>query len=186
MVQLPDCSKLLVKPNSTLTFSEPQPGVVQVHVTRGGFRLQRPPGGVHGLQLKLGNQIAKPVGTEFEVDVSDAGETITVIDGAVAVGPEGGEEVRVEAGQRAQWPSGQIIPYDAASDPNKDAGLVAGLPLSQVLTDDGTPEPYGSQTAEFADGKVPADWVWQDPGGDIQLETPQAGTLRLTVPDGTQ
>ena len=183
VVQLPDCSRLLVKPNSTLTFSSPEPGVIQVHVTRGGFRLQRPPRGVHGLKVKLGDRVATPVGTEFEVLVTDEGETINVIDGAVSVSPQtGGEATLIQAGQRGQWPGGVVTPYDASAEP-PGAGLVAGLPLSQILTDDDEPEPYGARVVQFADGQIPSDWAWQDPGNDVQVETPEPGALRLTVPD---
>ncbi len=186
VVQLPDCSKLLVRPNSTLTLTSPKDGVVQVQVTRGGFRLQRPSGGVHGLQVKLGNATARPVGTEFEVQWTGESGEITVLDGAVSLTPDdGGAETRIAAGQRCAWPSGEISSYDvAAEDPTGTAGLVGGLPLGEVLTDDSVPEPFGPKTAEFADNHVPSDWVWQDPGGDTKLETPAPGTLQLTVPNG--
>ena len=108
VVQLPDCSKLLVKPNSVITFTSPGPGLVQVEVVRGGFRMQRPPGGPHGLWVKMGSARAVPVGTELEVLSNGETGTITVIDGTVNVTPEeGAAEIPVTAGQLAEWPGWQ-------------------------------------------------------------------------------
>ena len=183
VVVLADGSQLLLKPDTVLTLLQPQPGIVRVHVQKGGFRLVRAPGGTHGLEVQLGNAVARPVGTELLAGWADEAGSLAVVDGAVTLTDAAGTETQVSAGQQVDLPSGALTPYDLSQD---DGGPVDGLRLRDLLLDDTTPQPCGEVTAAFGDDRIPADWVWQDPGQDAHFETPAAGTLRVTVPDGNE
>jgi hypothetical protein len=178
---LADGSQLVLKPDTVLTLLQPQPGVVRVHVQKGGFRLVRPPGGTHGLEVQLGNAVARPVGTELLANWEDESGSLAVIDGTVLLTGAAGAETEVIAGQQIALPGRAVTPYDLSQD---DGGPVGGLPLRNLPLDDTTSQPYGEVSADFSGNRIPSDWVWQDPGGDAQLETPEPGTLRVTVPDG--
>ena len=120
-----------------------------------------------------------PKGTEYIAENTEAGGRISVISGSVIVVGEDGAEIEIQAGEQLTWPGDVLSAYDVSQD---QVAMEDGLLLSEHLLGDALPVPYGTYTADFTGGQIPDGWMWQDPGNDATVETPEDGTLRLTVP----
>ncbi len=132
------------------------------------------------LIIRAGDRTLRPRGTVFEVEHSESGGRLVVVDGAVEVESPQGETIVVEAGRQYVWPDGSLTDADLAALPPATLG---DLPIDQWPLDDYAPAPYGETVAAFDEG-LPPDWLWQDPGQDATVVFPVADTLDITVPDG--
>lgn len=125
------------------------------------------------------------LGTEFVAEKSEALSRVKAVEGTVRIVTGAGETVELEAGKQIEWLAGgepAVTDWDVTTD---DGGPVDGMPLREMVADE-TAQPFGEVRAEFDGGRIPEGWVWQDPGGDTTVETPEAGVLKLTVPDGNE
>ncbi|NQT85729.1 hypothetical protein HQ560_03135, partial [bacterium] len=122
-----------------------------------------------------------PRGTDYEVEHLGERCRIRVFEGAVSVADGKGQTVEVKAGQVIELPGGQPTAFDAKADKGMQ---VYGLPIDDVPLDDDVAEPAGTTPCAFADGKLTGGWQWQDPDADATVESPEPGTLKVTVPDG--
>jgi len=152
-----------------------------LELNKGKLRIKGTGGATSQVQVKVKGKIVKPKGTEFTAEQTDAGGRVAVIEGTVIVADEAGNEIQVAAGQQIQWPGDKITEYDIKKD---DGSPVAGIPLRDVILDDATAEPYGESRANFSNNQAGGGWIWEDPGKDVVLQTPEPGTLKVTVPDG--
>ncbi len=188
ILAMPDGSRLLVNPYSALNFTHSSSGKVLVNVQQGGARIISPAGGSSGVEVQLGDRKIRPKGTEYTVQWDGKAGSIAVFEGSVTVTNETNAnetwpEVSLDAGQKLETSTGMISSYNLSTD---DGGLFAGIPLHDLILDDSDPEPYGEYKAAFSNGKSPEGWIWQDPGNDAKIETPENGTLRVIVPDGNE
>lgn len=106
---------------------------------------------------------------------------IGCISGEVLVRTPAGEIVKLASGKKLSVPSAQIEEFDSSKDALKP---FEDLPLRDIITGAGRPAPYTDGQVLFENGALPEGWVWQDPNKDALLEFPEAGTVRITVPDG--
>ncbi len=203
ILAMSDGSELLVDPYSVLTFTSPSPSRVLVNVQQGGARILSAPGGSSNVEVLLGDRLIRPKGTEYTVQWDGKAGSVAVVEGSLIIYNETrsnetlsnetlfnktllnetGPGITLEAGQQLELPAAKISPYNISTD---DGGLFVGLPLRELILDDSEPEPYGEYEAAFADGTIPEGWIWQDPGKDAEIETPENGTLKVTVPDGNE
>jgi hypothetical protein len=181
IIRMPNGSELQVRPHSILSFTTTDKGTTRVEVKQGGFRISQPPGMKHDQEMKLGSKIIDPNRTEYFGQWDGSKGSLAVVEGNISVSDQNGTETALEAGQQMELPGGNISPYNLSTD---DGGLAFGLPMRDLPVDDSLPEPSGYYEAAFSNGKIPKDWIWQDPGNDARIETPGNGTLRMTVPDG--
>jgi tetratricopeptide (TPR) repeat protein len=193
VLAMPDGSRLLVDGGSILTFTDSSTGKVLVDVQQGKARFESAPTGASIVEVQLRDKKIQPKGTEYTVQWDGKAGNVAVIDGSLAIFNETQSneilsnrtesEVSLAAGQQLELPAGKISPYNLSTD---DGGLFVGLPLRELILDDSEPEPYGEYDAGFADGTIPEGWIWQDPKKDSKMETPENGTLKVTVPDGNE
>ncbi|MBM4041625.1 MAG: hypothetical protein FJ290_24260 [Planctomycetes bacterium] len=123
----------------------------------------------------------RPRGTSYEVEHLGERARIRVLDGAIAIGDAGAQEVELAAGQAIELPGGKPTSFDPKAD---KGGLADGLPVAEIPADDDVPQPHGTFGGQLADGKLTDGWLWQDPRNDATLEATEPGTLRIVVPDG--
>lgn len=124
----------------------------------------------------------KPQGSDYEAVISEGNRAVvTVFHGAVVVTDGEGVGTWLNAGQAMQLPSGVVGETLLSRD--RGCLLWDTLPIEQLPVDT-TPQPYGTVEGRFDAGKLGGGWVWQDPGADVTVETPKAGSLKLTVPNG--
>jgi len=152
-----------------------------LELNKGKLRIKGTGGATSQVQIKVKGKTVKPKGTEFTAEQTDTGGRVAVIEGSVSIADESGNEIQLSAGQQMQWPGDKITEYDIKKD---DGGPVNGMPLRDLIVDDSATEPYGESRASFANDKVNGGWVWEDPGKDTVLQTPEPGILKATVPDG--
>jgi hypothetical protein len=197
VLPMADGSRLLANPNSVLTFTKQSSGKILVDIQQGGARIISSPGGASNVEVSIGDKKIRPKGTEYTAQWDGTTGNVAVIEGSVTLTNETSPanessltntnasaiepEVSLQAGWQLETPSGKISPYNLSAD---DGGMFVGLPLRDLILDDSDQEPYGENKASFADGKIPKGWIWQDPGNDAKIETPENGTLKVTVPDG--
>ena len=170
LITLPDGTKMVVRKNSIIVFTFPDPGLVKAEVLKGGLRFVRTSGGVHGIEVKVRDKILRPQGTEVFVSNEEDAAAITVVDGSATITDETGSNTTLEAWQM-ELPGGNVSDYNLTAD---DGGLAFGLPLRSLPTDDFVPEPYASYKADFKGGVIPEDWIWQDTGNKTGLKDPRA------------
>ena len=193
VLMTPDGTYLLVNPNSVVSFTSLRTiSKVLVNVQQGGARILSAPGGSI-VEVQLGNRLIRPKGTEYTVQWDGKAGSLAVIEGSLNIANEtisngtlsnnNEPEISLEAGQQLETSTGKISPYNLSTD---DGGLFVGLPLRELLLNDSDPQPFGTYDGAFADGKIPKGWIWQDPGNDAKIETPENGTLKVTVPDGNE
>ncbi len=185
VIILKDGSKLLVKPGSILNFASTQSGKTEVNLILGNFRTEHATGSsasAGGPDVKIADKTVKPKGTEFICQWDGASGKVSVVDGSVSI-DDGTSEKTLEAGEQMDLPQGTVTDYNLSAD---DGGLVAGIPLRDLILDEGEPEPFGEYDPSFAGGKIPDDWLWQDPGSDAELDSAPSGGLKVTVPDGNE
>lgn len=183
LLQMPDGSRLLVKADSVVIFSQPRPGYVRANVFRGEVTLDALPQGEHRVQVVMGPSIIEPRGTRLTCRWDGESGWVAVEDGSADIMDADGSESQVGAGQVLSIPekvSSEIESTTLGSD------LVRGLPFADIPADDHIPEPYGTHKAEFSGNEMPEGWLWQDPDQDAILQSPQKGTLRVTVPTGNE
>lgn len=199
-----DGSKLLAGPGSTLKFTSTRNGEIAVDLFKGTLRVAHDSGGsavstgssgsigstdsagrVEGLAVQVAGLTVQPLGTEFLCRWDGSSGKVAVSDGSVSISGEGSVETQqtLHAGEEMALPQGTVSDYHPASD---EGGLVAGIPLSDLILEEGRPEPFGEYDAVFQDGAIPEGWVWQDPGSDAELEGSPTGGLKITVPDGNE
>jgi hypothetical protein len=138
--------------------------------------------GAGGPEVKVADKTVQPKGTEFVCQWDGASGKVSVVEGSVSIADDASEET-LEAGKEMALPQGTISDYDLGTD---DGGLVAGIPLCDLILDEGEPEPFGEHDATFTEGKIPDDWIWQDPGSDARRDPSSSGGLTITVPDGNE
>jgi hypothetical protein len=185
VIILKDGSKLLVKPGSIINFTSTQSGKTEVNLILGSFRMEHATGGstnAGGPDVKIADKTVKPKGTEFICQWDGASGKVSVVDGSVSIADETSEKT-LEAGKQMDLPQGTVTDYNLSAD---DGGLVAGIPLRDLPLDEGESEPFGEYDPSFADGKIPDDWLWQDPGSDAEFGSAPSGGLMVTVPDGNE
>lgn len=185
LIALKDGSKLLVKPGSTLNFISTESGKIKVDLLLGSFRTEHATGSsasAGGPDVKIADKTVRPKGTEFICKWDGASGKVSVVDGSVIIADETSEKT-LEAGKQMDLPQGTVTDYNLSAD---DGGLVAGIPLRDLILDEGEPEPFGEYDPSFAGGKIPDDWLWQDPGSDAELDSAPSGGLKVTVPDGNE
>jgi hypothetical protein len=158
-------------------------GASVLQLNSGSLRYVHHASAAAGPQVRVGGRTIVPDGTEFVAETTETGARVAVIEGRVTLYEPGGKPVQLEAGQQLEWPGDVLSDYDLAED---DGGPVGGVPLRHIPLDDETPLPPGRYGAGFANGRLPEDWLWQDPGDDATLETPEPGVLRVSVPDGNE
>jgi hypothetical protein len=158
-------------------------GASVLRLNSGSLRYVHQAGTAAGPQVRVGGRTIVPDGTEFVAETTENGGRVAVIEGRVTLYEPDGKPVQLEAGQQLEWPGDVLSDYDLAED---DGGPVAGVPLRHIPLDDETPLPSGRYGAQFANGRLPEDWLWHDPGDDVSVETPEPGTLRVSVPDGNE
>jgi hypothetical protein len=194
VLMMPDGSELLVNPNSVVNFTSLRTGKVLVNVQQGSARILSAPGGSSNVEVQLGNKLIRPKGTEYTVQWDGKAGSVAVIEGSLNIANETiisngtlsngtKPEVSLEAGQQLETSTGKISSYNLSTD---DGGLFVGLPLRELLFIDPNPQTYGTYVGAFADGKISEGWIWEDPGKDAKMETPETGTLKVTVPDGNE
>lgn len=158
-----------------------RPGVVGVNLERGKCRITRwGVMGPHGIVPMLRGLTVTPKGTDVMLIESEQGASVEVVEGAVVVSG-GATETPLNAGQRVSLPGGEITSFDAKG---VSPSLLNGLPPDLAAMDDRTPQAYGDVAAAFTGDQVGDGWLWEDPDADAKVQTPQPGTLRITVPDG--
>ncbi|MBN1910487.1 MAG: PDZ domain-containing protein, partial [Pirellulales bacterium] len=124
-----------------------------------------------------------PRGTDYEVEHQGEKARVRVFEGALSIAGPNGESVELKAGQMVDLPGGTPTPLDAPGKPI----TVQGLPVRDIPIEDDLPQWYGATTAELDEkGRLLGDWIWQDPGDDAKIESPEPGTLRITVPPGNE
>jgi hypothetical protein len=125
-----------------------------------------------------------PRGTDYEAEHRGNRATVRVFGGSVSITDSANKTLELNAGESVDLPDGVPVKFDASRDPGL---LINGLPASEVIVDNGVPEFAGSTAPELdAEGGLTDGWVWQDPGHDAQLESPEPGELRITVPSGNE
>ena len=185
VIILKDGSKLLVKPGSILNFASTQSGKTEVNLILGSFRTEHATGSSASAgvpDVKIADKTVKPKGTEFICQWDGASGKVSVVDGSVIIADETSEKM-LEAGKQIDLPQETVTDYNLSAD---DGGLVAGIPLRDLILDEGEPEPFGEYDPSFAGGKIPDDWLWQDPMSDAELDSAPSGGLKVTVPDGNE
>ena len=185
VIILKDGSKLLVKAGSILNFASTQSGKTEVNLILGSFRTEHATGSsasAGGPDVKIADKTVKPKGTEFVCQWDGASGKVSVVDGSVIIADETSEKT-LEAGKQMDLPQETVTDYNLSAD---DGGLVAGIPLRDLILDEGEPEPFGEYDPSFAGGKIPDDWLWQDPVSDAELDSAPSGGLKVTVPDGNE
>jgi hypothetical protein len=185
VIRLKDGSKLLVKAGSILKFTSTQSGNVRVNLLSGFLRTVYPgggPAGAGGPEVQIANATVQPKGTEFVCQWDGSSGKVSVVEGSVSVADEALDET-IDAGKEMALPARTLGDYNLSAD---DGGLVAGIPLRELILDDGEPEPFGEYDPDFEGGKIPDDWAWQDPGSDAKLDSSSSGGLMVTVPDGNE
>jgi hypothetical protein len=191
LLAMPDGSKLLINPNSVVTFTSPSPGKVLVDVQRGSARILKTTGEVSNVEVRIGETMMRPKGTEYIARWDGEAGSVAVVEGSLTVynetafnetiSNETGPGITLEAGRQLELPAGKVSSYNLSAD---DGGLFVGIPLRELILDDSGSEPFGTYEATFADGKISEGWIWQDPGEDAKIETPESGILKVIVPDG--
>ena len=136
-----------------------------------------------GPKIGLGGHIVAPEGTEMVCEKHGDSCKVTVIKGNVSITNATRPEIVIGAGQQIDLGSGTITSFNVSTD---DGGLVDGIPLRDLPLDDASGLPYGLYMPNFSNDTIPAGWIWQDPGNDAKVETPENGTLRVNVPDGNE
>ncbi|HWQ19690.1 MAG TPA: S-layer protein domain-containing protein [Methanotrichaceae archaeon] len=131
----------------------------------------------------LGGHTVWPKDTEMICEKHGDSCKVTVIRGNVSITNATRPEIVIGAGQQIDLESGKISPYNVSTD---DGGPVDGIPLRDLPLDDASGLPYGLYMPNFRNNTIPASWLWQDPGSDARVETPEPGTLKVTVPDGNE
>ncbi|RQW77428.1 MAG: hypothetical protein EHM14_14395, partial [Methanothrix sp.] len=185
IIVLKDGSKLLVKSGSILNFTSTQSGKIKVNLILGGFRTEHATGSsasAGGPEVQIADKTVQPKGTEFVCQWDGASGKVSVVDGSVSIADETSEKT-LEAGKQMDLPQETVTDYNLSAD---DGGLVAGMPLRDLPLDEGESEPFGEYDPSFADGKIPDDWLWQDPGSDAKLDSAPSGGLMVSVPDGNE
>ncbi|MBP8953859.1 MAG: FecR domain-containing protein, partial [Armatimonadetes bacterium] len=178
-ILLPDGSHLIIEPNSEVTFRRVSMNIVGVNLERGKCRITRwGVIGSHGVVASVRGRIITPRGTDFVLTESGQGAWIEVIEGSVVVSG-GPADTTLNAGQKMALPGGEVSKFDAAA---AKPSLINGLPPSLEGMDDRTPQAYGDVVASFTGDQVGDGWLWEDPGADASVQTPERGTLRVTVP----
>lgn len=180
-LKLADGSRVIVFPGSELELTEPEPGIVQVNVTKGRIRFTSfgPGGKYKTTQVAVAGKIVRPHGTDYLIEVRDNTGLVQVVEGAVSVGG-GVADIIVKAGQQFSWPDGKVSQFDQAT---AGPAQFEGVPLAPEYTDSAITQPFGSTVAKFRNGKLSEGWLWEDPGQDVKYETPAPGTLQVTVPN---
>jgi len=185
IILLNDGSKILAKPGCILNFTSTEPGKTRANLLSGSIRVEHATGisaDAGSLEVQMADKTVQPMGTEFVCQWDGARGKVSVMEGSVSIANETSEET-LEARKEIALPQGTVSDYDLSSD---DCGLVAGIPLRDLLLDEGEPEPSGEYDPSFEGGKIPEDWVWQDPGSDAKLDCSPSGGLMATVPDGNE
>lgn len=181
LMLLQDGSKVLAKPGSTFNFTSPEPGRVRANLLLGSLWIE------HGessssLEVQMANKTIQPKGTEFVCQWDGAGGKVSVAEGSVSI-TDGASQETLQAGKEISLPQGTVEDYDLSQD---QSGLVAGLPLRDLILEEGEPEPFGEYDPAFQGGQIPEDWLWQDPGSDAEWTASSSGGLVVTVPDGNE
>jgi hypothetical protein len=125
-----------------------------------------------------------PMGTEYAIEHAGDTATVRVFEGTVVLKTEGESPIQVPAGQSIELPQHAITPFDpAAEKPPTVQGVSAwNIPLAHDPI-----ASYAESTILLDDqGHLMGDWVWQDPDEDATLESPEPGTLHITVPPGNE
>ncbi len=185
VIRLKDGSKLLVTARSILKFTSTESGKVRVNLLSGFLRTVHPAGGSAGeggTEVQIADRTVKPKGTEYVCQWDGASGKVSVVEGSVIIA-DGTSKETIEAGKEMALPQGTVSDYNLSAD---DGGLVAGIPLRDLILDEGEPEPFGDYDLSFEVGKIPDDWIWQDPGSDAKLDSSSSGGLMITVPDGNE
>lgn len=185
VIRLKDGSKLLVTAHSILKFTSTESGKIKVDLLSGFLRAVHPAGGSAGAggpEVQIADRRVQPKGTEFVCQWDGGKGKVSVVDGSVSIVDETSEET-IPAGEEMALPDGTVSDYNLSAD---DGGLVAGIPLRDLILDEGEPEPFGEYDPAFEGGRIPDDWVWQDPGSDAKLDSSSSGGLMVTVPDGNE
>jgi len=133
--------------------------------------------------VRVGERTIVPDGTEFVAQTTETGGRVAVVEGRVTIYEPDGGSVEIETGQQLEWPGDVVSDFDLSQD---DGGPVGGVPLRLLPVDDERPGGAGRYPADFSDGGFGEGWLWQDPGDDALVETPEPGTLRVSVPDGNE
>lgn len=181
LMLLQDGSKVLAKPGSTFNFTSPDPGKIRANLLLGSLWIE------HGassssLEVQMAGKTIQPKGTEFVCQWDGAGGKVSVAEGSVSI-TDGASLETLQAGKEISLPQGTVGDYDLSQD---QGGLVAGLPLRDLILEEGEPEPFGEYDPAFEGGKIPKDWLWQDPGSDAEWTASSSGGLMVTVPDGNE
>lgn len=162
----------------------PLPGVLQGIVPEGN-PVDNPYDPLLGgdiLSISVDDLLARPHGTDWEVEKNEAGSMIRVFDGEVLVHRSDENRILLEAGQELSVASGVI------TDLPEGAGVpleLHGLPVSLWPMDPDQSAPYGPVPLLLEDGRPANGWVWQDPGEDVQILAGDApGEVVISVPDG--
>jgi FecR protein len=180
VIMLPDGSSLHVLRDSELTAFETGAGVTRVEVTRGKIGSWSAPGGPHNVEVVVAGKTIQPSGTQFSLQWDGQAGWLAVVEGSVTVTDAAGAQLTLTAGRHLDLASGTVGVYDPGGDPTVKVGDV---PLGSLVLDD-TPQPFGEYPLELVDDRLSDGWVLEDPGEDALLQSPQPGTLQLTVPDG--
>jgi hypothetical protein len=175
-----------VQPNTAVSVTQSTPDKFRLRLdeaqSNGGVRFWEKPGNHKRLELETGPYLLKPNGTEF-LCIADRGTTlIQVIEGSVEVTTGTGSGHVIEAGKQVALPSWEIT--DIGKPDRPEQWLVNGVPLSGLLADDETSEPYGETVMTVESGRPGGGWLLEDPGQDVTVDAIGTRTLMLTVPDG--
>lgn len=178
-----DGSRYKIGERTDATFNEDSSGKPVIEVNNMG------PGGSTRVQhngkgsspaMKVDGALVTPSGTEYLCYRNGETTHVAVVEGSVII-TTGGQTIKLEAGQDMELCSGKIAPYDLQKD---DHGELGGIPLKDLVLDNETSQPYGELKPEFSGGRIGGSWIWEDPGQDVTVETPDTSTLRLIVPNG--
>jgi hypothetical protein len=164
---------------------QPCPGsATQLQLNEGTVRYSddNPPD-KNGLKIELGGNTVTHKNTEMVCEKHGDSCKVTVIKGNVSITNATRPEIVIGSGQQIDLVSGKITSFNVTTD---NGGLVDGIPLRDLPLDDASGLPYGLYMPNFRNNTVPASWLWQDPGSDARVETPEPGTLKVTVPDGNE
>ncbi|MCX6673289.1 MAG: hypothetical protein NTY37_05880 [Methanothrix sp.] len=137
----------------------------------------------NGLKIELGGNTITHKNTEIVCEKHGDSCKVTVIKGNVTISNSTRPEIMIGAGQQIDLGSGTITSFNVSTD---DGSQVDGIPLRDLPLDDASGLPYGLYIPNLSNDTVPAGWLWQDPGNDVRVETPEPGTLKVTVPDGNE
>lgn len=181
LMLLQDGSKVLAKGGSTFNFTSPEPGRTRANLLLGSLWIEHAPAG-GGLVVQMAGKTIQPRGTEFVCQWDGAVGKVSVAEGLVSI-TDGASEETLPAGKEISLPQGTVGDYDLGQD---EGGLVAGIPLRDLILEEGEPEPFGEYNPAFEGGQIPEDWLWQDPGSDAEWTASSSGGLAVTVPDGNE